>query len=417
MISRDLRASLLQRADLCVKCGLCLPHCPTYGLEANEADSPRGRISLMQGLASGMLEPSERLQHHLEGCLSCRSCERACPVQVPFGPMMDDAHTLLQPRRGWRHWGLRLAAAALAHRMLRGVIANLLRIYQRLPFSAWLARVPGWSHSRLGRLESLLPRTTVRVPTAAGSTAEAAVQLFAGCTGEWLDSAALRDTLQVLERIGKTAAKPVFTGCCGALQQHAGLRKPAQALARSNLLALDANLPVLSLASGCGAMLRDYETLLPEGRGFAQRVQDLSHYVEQHFPADLLITPLKGKAAVHLACTQRNVLRGDAPMLRLLQRIPALQLEILNPQSSCCGAAGAHMLLQPKAADALLQPLLNRAESLQPDYLVTANIGCALHMRAGLRRRGLKVEVLHPMSLLARGLQSPAAEGPRQSAA
>src|SRR3546814_20824056 len=69
----------LAKADLCVKCGLCLPHCPTYQETRNEADSPRGRIMLMQGLASGMIGHSDSLQSHLDGCLSCRSCERVCP--------------------------------------------------------------------------------------------------------------------------------------------------------------------------------------------------------------------------------------------------------------------------------------------------------------------------------------------------
>src|SRR3546814_20170178 len=85
----------LAKADLCVKCGLCLPHCPTYQETRNEADSPRGRIMLMQGLASGMIGHSDSLQSHLDGCLSCRSCERVCPATVPYGELIDAGRAML----------------------------------------------------------------------------------------------------------------------------------------------------------------------------------------------------------------------------------------------------------------------------------------------------------------------------------
>ncbi|MFP4683670.1 MAG: 4Fe-4S dicluster domain-containing protein, partial [Ectothiorhodospira sp.] len=52
--NRDPR-EVLQDTDLCVKCGLCLPHCPTYRATRDEGDSPRGRITLMQGLMAGHL--------------------------------------------------------------------------------------------------------------------------------------------------------------------------------------------------------------------------------------------------------------------------------------------------------------------------------------------------------------------------
>ncbi|MGH8165468.1 MAG: 4Fe-4S dicluster domain-containing protein, partial [Rhodanobacteraceae bacterium] len=56
-------------ADECVKCGLCLPHCPTYALEATETESPRGRIALAAGATSGALSGGFDLRLHLDHCL------------------------------------------------------------------------------------------------------------------------------------------------------------------------------------------------------------------------------------------------------------------------------------------------------------------------------------------------------------
>src|SRR4051812_9488603 len=84
-----------QRGLSCVHCGLCLPACPTYTQTLNEADSPRGRIQLMLGLADGKIEPSESAKLHLDLCLDCRACETACPSGVVYHELIEETRAKL----------------------------------------------------------------------------------------------------------------------------------------------------------------------------------------------------------------------------------------------------------------------------------------------------------------------------------
>ena len=123
MTAAESLAALATEADRCVACGLCLPHCPSYRVARVEAESPRGRISLMRGLALGQLQPDAGLRAHLDHCLGCLNCQTVCPAQVDYDQLIGRTRALLPPQQGWQSrflnwltradWRLRLSNLAL----------------------------------------------------------------------------------------------------------------------------------------------------------------------------------------------------------------------------------------------------------------------------------------------------------------
>lgn len=410
MPPEQLRPFPLAAADLCVKCGLCLPHCPTYQQAGHEADSPRGRIMLMQGLASGRIVPSSSLERHLDGCLGCRACERVCPASVPYGELIDAGRAQLAAVRPARLRLTRVLSAVLSRRPLRRLIATLLWLYAASGTPGFLRRFHLLGHGRLARLASTMPRIErLRAPRAPAVAApRGSVCLFVGCLGDIAERAVANDLAQLLAGCGYATDFVTAQTCCGAIDQHAGRPAAAEQLAARNIAAFSkGDEPILPLATGCAATLLDYPRLAAEGgKPFAKRLRDPLAFLLEH-GEQLRFKPTRLKVAIHEPCTQRNVIRQGDALRTLLARIPELEIVELDATSACCGAAGSHFISHPEAADALLAPKLAAAARLQPDIIASSNIGCSLHLAAGLRRAGGRAretspELLHPLRLLAR---------------
>ncbi|MBL6612745.1 MAG: (Fe-S)-binding protein [Reyranella sp.] len=397
----------LGSADLCVKCGLCLPHCPTYLDNRQEGDSPRGRIALMQGLATGAIPLTPRLEAHLDGCLDCRACEPVCPAQVPFGALIDAGRALLAQRRPRRTRTLAAVSAVLSSRLPRQAAAWLAWIYQNSGVQKLVRRLHLLGHGRLARLESLLPALAPpRAPRLAAGSGGRTVQLFAGCVTAVAERTVLEDAARLFAACGWRVELPPRQTCCGALDQHGGRTDAAARLARRNLAAFAGGQgPLVAIASGCAATLGEYAALAPgaQAAAFAARVRDPGRLLLDA-AAPLQFRPLPARVALHMPCTLRNVVGERDAWRRLLARIPQLELVELDPSERCCGAAGLHFVTRPEAADRLLEPKIDAARRLAPQIVASANVGCSLHLAAGLRRAGLQAQVLHPLALLARQL-------------
>ena len=405
--NQPLRFEGLSAADQCVHCGLCLPHCPTYGWHQVEGDSPRGRLTLMQGLAQGHLPPeSARLRTHLQGCLGCRSCEVVCPARVPFGALMDRALEILDehPARRSPVRALRRAVqdSALHYPALRGIGALAARTTSHLGMQRLLPR-GGLQRSLLHTRDSLAPAPRLR---ATASPQDAEVLLFTGCMDRFFTGPDLEATQELLRALGVTFAIPRGQACCGALDQHAGRPSAARRLQVQNSDALGIGAqPILALDSGCEAMLRDY----PEGT-VAARALSLTRFLARHLDAagsgaDDLWDATPVRVALHLPCTLRNVTGESRELPALLERLPGVALATVAGAPNCCGAGGTSMLTQPEMADGLGTAALGALTDDQPDVIVSPNVGCSVHLRALAAGQPDAPEILSPARFLVTRLQ------------
>lgn len=176
--------------------------------------------------------------------------------------------------------------------------------------------------------------------------------------------------------------------CCGSLHAHAGDDARSSDLGAINRTAFANGATVISLASGC------HDALADSLRG-QNDVRDAIEIIAER-SSTLAFAPRRERVALHLPCTQRNVVRSDTALHQLLARIPELEIVELDGGFGCCGAAGTQMLNNPERAARFRQPLLDQLAAGGATRLLSANIGCRLHMA-----NGTALPVQHPLEFLA----------------
>lgn len=377
---------LSRLTDLCVRCGLCLPHCPTYRLAREEGESPRGRIALAAALSTQpMLAQDAALRRHLDQCLFCRACERVCPAQVPFAQIMIRARAHLLPRRDRsRLW--RLAVFLLARPPLWRTALASLRVAERLGLMPLLLRL------HLRPELAVLPPLGARWRPRRGISGRP-VYLFEGCVSSRLAAGAFRAAEQILQRLGYQALGARAPHCCGAALAHEGYTAAAARLAARLPRAYPGSAPVLLLDSGC---------LEAAGRALGERAKDIHAFLLEHdLPTRVGWKRPLSSAILHRPCTLRANAAAQQALDRLLAAVPTHSLQELPERDACCGAAGLGFL-EARAQSLGLRSELDQDASAP---LLSPNVGCRVWLTAGRQPCPGAGPVYHPVEYLAASIE------------
>jgi len=364
--------------NACVQCGLCLTACPTYRVTGDETMSPRGRIALMREVQDHGAPLAREVVRAFDTCVQCRACEPACPSGVQYGALMESTKaTMMSGRRGW----LRALVFAPLSR------PRLLRLGSVLLGLALRARVVP---KRLG-LPARIPLRRPRLRTSGDD-----VWMFTGCVMDAWQRDVHLATQRVLEAAGfgvrpTGAAAP----CCGALHVHAGLRARAVVLAKQVMAGVPGVAPIVVNSAGCGAALKDYGHLLgtAEAQAFSTRVHDAQEFLAQHVDRLPRVEPLALRVAVQDPCHLRHVQRVHEATRHVVRPFVRECVE-LDDDGLCCGAGGAYAVLEPAMAGHIRDRKLASIHRANPDVVVSANPGCAMHLVAA------GTVVRHPMELV-----------------
>ncbi len=364
----------------CVHCGFCTATCPTYRLLGDELDGPRGRIYLIKGMLEGK-ETTEKSGLHLDRCLTCRACETFCPSGVEYGHLLDIGRQQIEEK----------ISRPFFDRVLRYFLRKILPYHRRFGF---LLRCGHLIRPVLpGKLKKMVPLHS-KIRGIRQDNYPRKVILFQGCVQPNLAPQTNHATTRVLNRLGIATLEIKNETCCGALDYHMAEKASAVSFIKRNIdlwwPQIDSSVEaIVSTASGCGVMLKDYAYILrndPDYAGKAGRISALAKDISEIFSTEEitklenLLKPDRLKVAFQNPCTLQHGQKLNDRTENILQQLGFSLCKV--PESYlCCGSAGVYSLLQRDISQRLQQDKIKNLLTENPDVIITANIGCQMHLQ------------------------------------
>jgi glycolate oxidase iron-sulfur subunit len=408
----------------CIKCGLCIAHCPVYKELLVEEATPRGKVQLSRYLSEGGLDLSEDVKDaFFSTCLLCGSCVANCPSGVHGDHLFSGVRWRAVQRYGidWKK------------KMMFQLLASRWKMSTSAWFGKWARRMFGgpWIETKLkaGALDverippfNMQPfSATVSEIVKPEGKANAKVLYFHGCATNYLYGAIGQAVVDVLNKMGVEVIIPKEQSCCGLPIFMSGERETSLRCIRDTLKLFareDVEAVVVDCAT-CGAALKnEYVHLLRDLRQLGEEVSD-----KEIAAAELLASKLKDitvfiddhkewlpkmktdgpklRVTYHDPCHLVKGLKISAQPRNVLKSIPGVEYVELPGASDCCGGGGSFQVEHADTSRKITNRKVDNIMETGADLLTTCCPGCSLTISNHLDPA---IKVLHPVQLLQKAL-------------
>jgi glycolate oxidase iron-sulfur subunit len=400
----------------CIRCGLCLAVCPTYREILSETASPRGRVALARKGLEGDLELSPYLLEQMYACFDCLACNEICPVGLHPADLALNMRHLQELRQPVRWKGTLFGRLVSKPGRLEAATWPL-RLYEwtgvrRLVYALGLRKL---LPAKLRDLEAMLPHLPQRplrprLPevTAANGLTSQRVGFFLGCAQSLMFAEQSAASLRVLVRNGCTVITPKETVCCGMPALGYGRSDLVREQARINIAHFEkANVEtIVTDCATCGSTLKGYGKLLAgdplwaaRAAAFSARVRDVSEFL-MSIPLEKPQGRVEARVTYHDPCHLRRGQGVWKQPRELLKMIDGLEPVDLPEADWCCGSAGSQLITHYETSLKVLRRKTGNLVATGAEYIASGCPGCQMQLNVGVRRAGLDVQVVHPLTLL-----------------
>ena len=373
--------------DNCAMCGMCLNHCPTYKINNNESESPRGRISIIHGLNDSLLEPSESALKHINSCTLCMACETVCPAKVDFYTLMTDARNKYFKNQKMI---FKIKTVLISFLLTKNYIKRFITLVISTLNKESLRKI----NKKLFRFMDYTQ--TQNKYTKINYDAQGNIGIFTGCASNVFQSDVANNCVKILRKNNINSEIIKNIECCGSLNYNSGRIEKGIKQNKAAMKEFSKNKykKIIGYASGCSTFINKNKknTVYQDATSYVLEV--LANNKNNNFK----IT--NKNICIHMPCTTKSAEIDFSKLMIVLKKIPGLKVSTFE-DSYCCGAGAQNLVHNNKNAMDIINPKIEFIKSNNIDLVLTYNVGCSLNFINSINLENIKkVQVMHPITFL-----------------